>query len=62
MSDVKTYHLEQVPTVVPVPDFVRAEGGLIVDTEGIEDSSAIKLAKDGTVSGTMYTPQSFASD
>lgn len=50
--------IEHVATVDPVPVILRIDGGLVVDTEGLSDTSGLKLAKDGCVSSFKSDPYS----
>lgn len=44
-------HDEQGSTVMvkPIPDAVKSEAGILVDTEGFQGESSLKLAPDGHV-------------
>ena len=46
-SDV--VELERSETVQALPDSVRMEAGLLLDTEGLAGQSSLKLAPDGHV-------------
>lgn len=46
-SDV--VELERTATVQALPDSVRKEAGLLLDTEGLAGQSSLKLAPDGHV-------------
>lgn len=49
-ADVEASEVERIATVDPVPDPIRVEGGLIVGTEGLKETTGLKLAEDGAVS------------
>ena len=62
-QEVEVAQIERTATVDPVPDPIVVEGGLIVDTEGLKDTSGLNLAKDGCVSlsqSNLLAPCSYA--
>lgn len=42
--------IERTLTVQPLPEAVKAEGGLLLDTEGRDTQGSLRLASDGHVS------------
>jgi hypothetical protein len=45
--------LERAYTVQPLPDAVKREAGLVLDTEGLADRGSLRLAGDGHVSSVQ---------
>ena len=48
-SSVDMVEVTRAVAVDPLPDPIRAEGGLVVDTENLASTEGLKLAKDGHV-------------
>lgn len=48
-SDVEMVDVERTVTVDALPESIKAEGGLVLDTENLATTEGLKLAKDGHV-------------
>jgi len=57
-----SYEIERTPTVNPLPGAIQADGGLVVGTEGLDDISGLKLARDGRVSLLKPVTKSLVTD
>jgi hypothetical protein len=49
MSEHDRLELSRSLTVDPFPETLKAEGGILLDTEGLKGPDVLRLAKDGHV-------------
>ena len=49
-KQVGSVQVEQINLATPLPNAFKVDGGLILSTEGLKDSSGVQTAEDGRVS------------